>query len=117
MIGVIFDMVGIAVTAATERSFNSMASNKVTGSFMAVRIIKNAAQVTSFLNDIVGDICNIISGTIGVVVALVLHVQFNLNLFAATLLVTSTIAAITIGGKAFGKSIALKNANFIILSL
>ena len=56
-IGILFDMVGVAVTAAEEAPFHSMASRKVPGAKVAVRLKKNAAQVSSFCNDVIGDIC------------------------------------------------------------
>src|SRR5690554_4174520 len=45
-IGVIFDMIGIAVTAANETPFHSMAANKVHGAKQAVKLVKNAGQVS-----------------------------------------------------------------------
>src|SRR5690554_1632429 len=65
IIGVVFDIIGIAVTAASEVPFLSMASKKKRGAINAVRLIRKADQVSSFCNDVVGDICSIISGSAG----------------------------------------------------
>ena len=69
-IGVLFDMVGVAVAASDESQFHSMAARKVKGAKMAVRLKKNADRVASFCNDVVGDICGIISGSTGAVIAI-----------------------------------------------
>ena len=49
LIGVIFDIIGIAVTAADQTPFHSMAANKVYGSKQAVQLVKNAGQVSNFV--------------------------------------------------------------------
>jgi len=113
-LGVIFDMLGTAITAAKIQPFNSMAAAKIKGGKTAVCLIKNASKVASFLNDIVGDICGIISGSIGLVLAISIHQQYNINLLSITLLTTSIIAALTIGGKALGKELAINQNVFLI---
>ncbi|HCX63677.1 MAG TPA: hypothetical protein DHN33_00505, partial [Eubacteriaceae bacterium] len=60
-LGIFFDMVGIAVASADITPFNAMASSKLKGSKEAVNIVKNASQVSNICNDVVGDICGIIS--------------------------------------------------------
>ncbi|MDD4054069.1 MAG: Mg2+ and Co2+ transporter CorB, partial [Bacilli bacterium] len=67
LVGVIFDMIGIAVASADEKPFHSMASKQVQGSKVAIKMIKNAEKVSAFCNDVIGDICNIISGSVGAV--------------------------------------------------
>jgi len=113
-IGILFDMIGVAVTSANIKPFNSMSSRKVKGAKLAVKMIKNADKVSSFCNDVIGDICGIISGSAGVIIAVSLSEALSTNKFIVTLIVTSLIAAITIGGKALGKSYAI-NKNDIIL--
>ncbi len=115
LIGIMADIIGVAVTAANKRAFNSMAAKKISGSRIAIDLISNAPKVNSIFNDIIGDVCNIISGTIGIIIALTIYNKYGFNLFAATLLVTSLIASITIGGKALGKEIAIKNNIKILL--
>ena len=75
---------------------------------------KNADKVSSFCNDVIGDICGIISGSAGVIIATFLANTFEINIFIVTLLVTAIIAALTIGGKALGKSIAINKSNYIL---
>ena len=59
-IGVLFDMIGIAVASAEEKAFHSMATKRVKSSKIAIKMIKNAEKISAFCNDVVGDICNII---------------------------------------------------------
>ena len=68
LIGVIFDIIGVAVTCATEEEFHAMASKKVKGAKTAIKLIRSAPKVSNICNDVIGDICGIISGSTGVVV-------------------------------------------------
>lgn len=114
IIGVIFDMIGVAVTTADEKIFHSMNSRKVKGAKLAVKFKKNADKVSSFCNDVIGDVCGIISGSAGAIIAATISVKFSLNAFLVSLVVTSIIAALTIGGKALGKSFAINKSNIIL---
>ena len=114
LIGIIFDMIGVAVTSSDEEPLHAMSSKKIKGAKKAVSFKKNADKVSSFCNDVIGDICGIISGSAGVTVAIGLSNRFNLNLFLTSLIGTALIAAFTIGGKAFCKKIALLNSHKIV---
>lgn len=113
-LGIIFDMIGISVTVADKKVFHSMAAKKVSGAKVALKLIANNSKVSSFCNDVIGDICGILSGTAAGTIAILLSSKFNLNLFIVTLVITSLIAALTIGGKALGKSIAINRSNSIL---
>ena len=114
LLGIVFDMIGVAVTSADDKPIISMNAKKVKGSNIAVKFIKNSDRVSSICNDVVGDICGIVSGTAGVAVATSIASKFDINLFIVSLLVTATIAALTIGGKAMGKSAAINNSTKIL---
>ena len=62
LVGIVFDILGVAVTSADERPFHSMASRKVPGAQEAIRLLRNAERVGSICNDVIGDICGVISG-------------------------------------------------------
>lgn len=113
-IGILFDMVGVAVTAANEKPFHSMSAQKIRGSRVAIIFKNNANKVSSFCCDVIGDICGIISGSAGVIVASSVATTFSLDAFFITLFVTAVIAALTIGGKAIGKSFAINKSNMIL---
>lgn len=114
LIGIMFDMVGVAVTVADVKVFNAMAAKKVKGSKVALKLIKNAPKVSSICNDVIGDICGIISGSGGAAIAAIIAVKFGTQAILPTLIISALIAALTIGGKALGKGIAVAKANFII---
>ena len=114
LLGVLFDMIGVAVTSAGINPFNSMNSQKVHGADVAVKFKKNASKVASFCNDVVGDICGIISGSAGVIVAASIANTYDLPKFYVTLVVTGIVASLTIGGKAIGKGISINNSTAIV---
>ena len=112
LIGIFFDIIGIAATAADETPFHSMAARKVYGAKHSIRIVRNADRVASFCNDVIGDISGIISGTASTLVI----IQFAQSMdilknspleYGINVGFTSLIAALTVGGKAFGKSFAI----------
>lgn len=112
-IGIIFDMIGVAITAANETPFHSMASKKVKGSKHSVILLKNSDKLASICNDVIGDVCGVVSGSAGMLVASNMASSFNINSSITVLFVTALIASITIGGKAIGKSAAIKNSEAI----
>ncbi|GAA0602763.1 hypothetical protein GCM10009001_19710 [Virgibacillus siamensis] len=119
LIGVLFDMLGIASTAASEPPFHAMAAEKVQGAKEAVAIIRNADKFASFCNDVIGDISGIVSGTASAIVVLQISNMFGHSegtSFQITLsvTVTSIIAALTVGGKALGKYAAINSSTKVI---
>lgn len=120
LLGVVFDIVGTAATACDIGPFHSMASRKVRGGKMAVRLAQKRDIVSSVCCDIVGDICGIVSGVCGAALAseaidgLGLSVAWNLVI---KVLIYSVISTLTITFKALGKNIAVKKANGIILGV
>jgi CBS domain containing-hemolysin-like protein len=107
-LGIVFDMIGVASTSATEKEFHSMAAHKVRGAREAVWMTRNAEKVSSICNDVVGDICGIISGATGaLIVARITAGLSGARAVLLSLLVTGMVSAATIGGKAAGKGIAI----------
>ena len=91
-----------------------MNSKKIKGAKKAVNFKKNADKVSSFCNDVIGDICGIISGSAGVAISTTLSKLLNINIFYTGLLITALIASLTIGGKAYCKRIAINNSHKIV---
>lgn len=114
VLGIIFDIIGVAVQSSKEVAFHAMASKKVKGAKTAKKMIANSDKVSSFCNDVIGDICNIISGSAGLMVAILISNKFNINEAIVTLLMSSLIAALTIGGKALGKGYAVSKSEYIV---
>lgn len=113
-VGILFDIVGVAVTGADEKVFHSMNSRQVKGSKVAVLFKKNADKVSSFCCDVIGDICGIVSGASASAVSVGLAATFNWNLLLVSLTVAAIVAALTIGGKACGKSFAINKSDVIL---
>lgn len=114
-LGIFFDIIGTAATAANLPPFNARAAKKVFGAKQAVKIIRNNDVVANYCNDVIGDIAGTLSGAIGagVIVSLSTRLGF-VDLILGGAVMTSLIAALTVGGKAVGKSLAVNNANNII---
>ena len=115
LLGIIFDIIGVAVTTGDETVFHSMAARRVRGGKIGVTLIKNASKVSSICCDVVGDICGIISGSAGVTIVALVTKMTNMNIIVVSLLVTSLISAITIGGKALGKNVAINKSKEVII--
>lgn len=122
-LGIFFDIIGIAVTVADERPFHAMASKKIHGAKIAINMVKNADKVSTFCNDVVGDICGIVSGTMGaVIVAKVILIFRNFDFSVSenimssiiSVIIGALIAASTICGKSLGKTYAINNSNAIV---
>ncbi|MDE5412240.1 hypothetical protein [Alkalihalobacterium chitinilyticum] len=117
--GVFFDTIGVAATAADEAPFHAMAARKLLGAKHAVRITRNADRFANFCNDVIGDIAGIVSGTASAYVVIQLSLQLghgegSLDQFFISVLFTSVVAAITVGGKSIGKTIAIQYSTPII---
>lgn len=116
-IGIVFDIIGVAVTAADEKPFHSMASRKVPEATQALKLIRNAGRVSSFCNDVIGDICGVISGSAAAVIAAraVLGME-STKATIVTLGMSALVAAVTVGGKAVGKTFAMGGSVQVVRS-
>ena len=114
LLGILFDIIGVAVTAADERPFHSMASRKIPGSREALKLIRKANQVSSICNDVVGDICGIVSGSTAAVIVVRLHEVFGSESILTSLAITALASGLTIGGKAVGKTFALDKSTTVL---
>ena len=114
LLGIIFDIIGTAVLTANEATFHAKASNKIDGSKESIKLIKNSSNIANFCNDIVGDICGIVSGSMGAMIAIYAATHLNINNTLTALLISSIISSVMVGGKAIGKNIAVKKSDEIL---
>lgn len=114
LLGIVFDIIGVASTCANKEVFHSMASRKVKSGKIGVLLIKNASKVSSICCDVVGDICGIISGSAGVTLIAIILKLTNFNDLLVSLIITALISSLTIGGKALGKGLAINKCNEVI---
>lgn len=114
-IGIIFDIVGMAVATADEKPFHSMAARKVPGAQDSIRLLRSAERVSSICNDVVGDICGVVSGAASATIATLILANVAVGWPRGISLVMSALAAgLTVGGKAVGKTVAVKNCTQIV---
>ncbi len=114
-VGIIFDIIGMAVATAEEKPFHSMAARKVPGAQEAIRLLRNAERVSSICNDVVGDICGVVSGSASATIASLILAHVELDWPRGIGLLMSALAAgFTVGGKAVGKTIAVNSATEIV---
>ena len=118
LIGIVFDVIGVAVTSADERPFHSMAARKVPGAQEAIRLLRNAERVSSICNDVVGDICGVVSGSASATIAAQVLRDFELTIEnAVPLAMSALVAGLTVGGKAIGKTFAMQSCTKIVHSV
>jgi len=113
LLGIVFDILGVATTSATASPFHAMAARRVRGAKEAIWLLQNTDKVSSFCNDVIGDIAGIISGATAAVIITKLPLQ---NIWFS-LVITSLVAGLTVGGKAFGKSFAINYSNSIVFGV
>ncbi len=114
LLGIVFDIIGVSVTAADEKPFHSMAARKTPGAREALNLIRKADKVSSFCNDVVGDICGIISGSTGAVIVVQVQSALGAPGIVISLAVTALTSGLTIGGKALGKSFAIAKSTAVL---
>ena len=115
LVGIIFDIIGVAVTSADEKPFHSMAARKVAGAQDAIKLLRNAERVSSICNDVVGDICGVVSGSASATIAAQVLAKTDLVWpQVITLAMSALVAGLTVGGKAIGKTFAVNSSTEIL---
>ncbi len=109
LLGIAFDIIGVAAMSAGESPLHAMAAKGVFGAKQAVRLVRDAHRVASFCNDVVGDVTGTLSGAIGA------SILFHIYMFQtprrevlATSIFTAAIASLIVTGKAYAKRFAIK---------
>ena len=114
-LGIVFDIVGMAVATADEKPFHSMASRKVPGAHEAIKLLRNAERVSSICNDVVGDICGVVSGSASATIAALILTNVNVGWpRGISLVMSALVAGLTVGGKAIGKTVAVNSCTKIV---
>lgn len=115
LVGIIFDIIGVAVTSANERPFHSMAARKVPGAAESIRLLRNAERVSSICCDVIGDICGVVSGSASATIAAQLLNKFTFSVpMLVGLVMSALVAGMTVGGKAIGKTFAMNSSTKIV---
>lgn len=115
LLGIAFDVVGVAVTSADETPFHSMAARKVPGAQDALHLLRSAERVSSICNDVVGDICGVVSGSASATIAAQMLARFEFTWPALmSLIMSALVSGLTVGGKALGKTFAVNSSTAIV---
>ena len=115
LIGILFDIIGMAVATADEKPFHAMAARKVPGARESISLLRNAERVSSICNDVVGDICGVVSGSASATIAAQILKNFEFSWPQLVgLMMSALCAGLTVGGKAVGKSVAVNSCTEIV---
>ena len=112
-LGIIFDIIGVAVTVAEEENFHAKASKKVEGSKTSLKLIKNAPKVANICADVIGDICGVLSGALSTMIAFKIINNYGMPEYLQYV-ISAFVASITVSSKALGKNIAKNNSTEIV---
>lgn len=114
-LGIIFDIIGMAVATADEKPFHSMAARKVPGAHESIKLLRNAERVSSICNDVVGDICGVVSGSASATIAALILTNVDVGWpRGISLVMSALVAGLTVGGKAVGKTFAVNSCTQIV---
>lgn len=118
LMGILFDVIGVAAAAGEETPFHAMASNRVRGARQAIWLVRNADHVSVFCNDVVGDIGGTLSGAVGASIVFQLARRgFPIAEAILSTLMIAVVAALTVGGKAVAKNFAITRSRDILLTV
>ena len=113
-LGVVFDVIGVAITAADESPLHARAAAGVFGAKRAATLVRDAHRVASFCNDVVGDVTGTLSGAIGIAIVFPLFTNASPAVaLTASAGMSAAIAALIVGGKAYGKVFAIHHSTEI----
>lgn len=116
-VGILFDIAGVATTAAREEPFHAMAARRLPGAREAGWLVRHQDQVANFALDIVGDIVGTLSGAIGATIVFRLVTNYpGLNEAILSTLLIAITAAVNVGAKAYAKAFAFERRIDIVLA-
>ncbi|MDE5990279.1 MAG: hypothetical protein K2O95_07915 [Clostridia bacterium] len=115
LVSIIFDGIGLSVASCSPDDIKKYARYPKQYK-IAQFLVKNAEKVNNICADVIGDMCGILSGACGASIVVQLNLHSNGGHWI-TIIISSVIAAITVGGKASLKKVAVKNsAEFVFMS-
>lgn len=112
-IGILFDIIGVAVTVAEEEELHAKASKKIEGAKTSIKLVRNSSKVANICADVIGDICGVLSGAIAALISIKMTEKFGLE-FNVQFIISAMVASLTVGGKAIGKEIAKRKSTNIV---
>lgn len=114
-ISIIFDGIAVSVTSVDKDRLYYFKKDNEKVYNITIALVNNAEKVNNICADVVGDMCGILSGACGATLIVANNELMNNPLYPV--LVSSLIVAITVGGKAYLKNIAVNNAEEYLVSV
>lgn len=111
-VGLLFDMVGVAVAAATPGPFHARAARSHAGAAQSLRLIRHADQVANFCLDFVGDVSGTLTGALATGAVYRLAGSHDPVVWAA--IAVGAVAGTNVGLKAFAKAVALSDSVTVV---
>lgn len=112
-VGILFDIIAVAVTVAEEEELHAKASKKISGAKASIKLIRNSHRVANICADVIGDICGVLSGAIAALISIKITDRFGLE-FNVQFIISAIVASLTVAGKALGKTIAKNSSTKIV---
>ena len=116
LVGILFDIVAVAITVGNEEDFHAMATKKAKGSKASLFLIRNSAKVANICADVIGDICGVLSGAISAIITTKIAAQYGIG-FNIQFIMSAMVASLTVGGKALGKNFAQEKSTSIVYAV
>lgn len=116
LVGILFDIVAVAITVGNEEDFHAMATKKAKGSKASLFLIRNSAKVANICADVIGDICGVLSGAISAIITTKITAQYGIG-FNIQFIMSAMVASLTVGGKALGKNLAQEKSTSIVYAV
>jgi len=116
LVGILFDIVAVAITVGNEEDFHAMATKKAKGSKASLFLIRNSAKVANICADVIGDICGVLSGAISAIITTKIAAQYGIG-FNIQFIMSAMVASFTVGGKALGKNFAQEKSTSIVYAV
>lgn len=113
LVGILFDIIAVAITVGNEEDFHAMATKKAKGSKASLFLIRNSAKVANICADVIGDICGVLSGAISAIITTKITAECGIN-FNIQFIMSAMVASLTVGGKALGKNFAQEKSTSIV---
>lgn len=116
ILSILFDGIAVATTSCDISLIMALAARKVPHTKQAILLVKNAGKVANVCADVIGDICGIISGACGsTIISQLLENSNEPRQMFYAIIMSSVIAALTVGGKGSVKKTAIKNSKEFVM--
>ena len=113
-LGIMFDMIGMAIATCEEAPFHAKAAKKHSGAKEVIKLLKEKDKATNICNDLIGDICGIVSGSACALISVKISTILVMDVVVVSLVLSAFVAMVTVGGKAIGKGISMNKAENIM---